>query len=116
MLILRDKKGRVLLERRPPAGIWGGLWSLPADDAGPPFEQRFSFAEAGFKTLPVIEHTLTHMHMRITPLAGTAAALKNGVECSRQQSWFGASEWSALGLPAPVRQLLETHIGDNSNG
>ncbi len=116
MLILMDTKGRVLLERRPPAGIWGGLWSLPADDAGPPLEQRFCIENGGFETLPVIEHTLTHMHMRITPLAGTAATLKNGVECSRPLGWFGASEWSALGLPTPVRQLLETHVGDNSNG
>lgn len=116
MLILTDKKGRVLLERRPPAGIWGGLWSLPADDDGPLFEQRFCIANDGLETLPVIEHTLTHMHMRITPLTGTAAALKNGVECSRRQGWFGTNEWSALGLPAPVRQLLETHVGDNSNG
>ncbi|HET6591987.1 MAG TPA: A/G-specific adenine glycosylase, partial [Xanthomonadales bacterium] len=29
MLILRDERGRVLLEKRPPAGIWGGLWCLP---------------------------------------------------------------------------------------
>ena len=28
-LILRDSHGRVLLERRPPSGVWGGLWSFP---------------------------------------------------------------------------------------
>lgn len=32
MLILEDTKGRILLERRPPTGIWGGLWSLPELD------------------------------------------------------------------------------------
>ena len=29
MLILSDSDGKVLLEKRPPTGIWGGLWSLP---------------------------------------------------------------------------------------
>src|SRR5690554_7293762 len=32
MLILEDNEGRILLERRPPSGIWGGLWSLPELD------------------------------------------------------------------------------------
>jgi len=26
---LRDERGGVLLERRPPSGLWGGLWCLP---------------------------------------------------------------------------------------
>ncbi|MBD3609161.1 MAG: A/G-specific adenine glycosylase, partial [Gammaproteobacteria bacterium] len=29
MLILQDAQGHVLLQQRPPSGIWGGLWSLP---------------------------------------------------------------------------------------
>ncbi len=29
MLIVRDADGRVLLERRPPVGIWATLWSVP---------------------------------------------------------------------------------------
>lgn len=33
MLALTDHDGSVLLERRPPAGIWGGLWSLPEIDS-----------------------------------------------------------------------------------
>ena len=29
MLLLRDRQGRLLLEQRPPTGVWGGLWSFP---------------------------------------------------------------------------------------
>jgi len=116
MLLLRDDRGRVLLERRPPAGIWGGLWSLPADDTGPSFEQRFGTDRDRLRALPVLEHSLTHMQMRIQPLMGAAVDLIKGVECNGQQGWFGAGEWPVLGLPKPVRQLLETHVGDSNDG
>ena len=33
MFLLIDVEGRCLLERRPPSGIWGGLWSPPERDA-----------------------------------------------------------------------------------
>ncbi len=36
MLLVRDAAGRVLLERRPPSGLWGGLWSLPVLPAAAP--------------------------------------------------------------------------------
>jgi len=47
MLILINSSGSVLLERRPPAGIWGGLWSLPADDNGLPVQQRLGINSKG---------------------------------------------------------------------
>ena len=36
MLLIRDGEGRVLLERRPGTGLWGGLWSLPVLPAAAP--------------------------------------------------------------------------------
>ncbi len=110
MLILRDKHGRVLLERRPPAGIWGGLWSLPADDNGQALDQRFGVNCADLKSLQSLQHQLTHIRMTIKPLIGEVTQLAKGVECSTDQSWFERREWVALGLPKPVRQLLEQYV------
>ena len=28
MIMIRDRRGRVLLQRRPPTGLWGGLWGF----------------------------------------------------------------------------------------
>ncbi len=39
MLLLSDREGRLLLERRPPSGIWGGLWSLPESDGSAPLAE-----------------------------------------------------------------------------
>ncbi len=81
MLILTDAKGRVLLERRPPAGIWGGLWCLPADDDGVPLMERLGLAELGLSKLPVLRHQLTHMRMEIQPLIGDTEILPGSVKC-----------------------------------
>jgi A/G-specific adenine glycosylase len=110
MLILTDANDRVLLERRPPTGIWGGLWSLPTDDDRKPLAQRLGVNNEDLQSLPKLQHQLTHIKMTITPLIGKAEPGINGVECSPDQDWFDHEEWPGLGLPKPVRQLLEQHM------
>ena len=110
MVILKDENGNVLLERRPPAGIWGGLWSLPADDDGRPIEQRLGIASHSLRSLATLKHQLTHIHMTIQPLIGHVEIVSGGVECMPDQRWFSQQEWPALGLPKPVRHLLETYL------
>jgi A/G-specific adenine glycosylase len=108
MLIIFNKDGNVLLERRPPTGIWGGLWSLPADDDGRLLEQRLGVEISELRSLPEIKHQLTHIQMHIQPLIGHAEPAARSVECSSDQRWFSQDDWPNLGLPKPVRQLLET--------
>jgi len=110
MLILTDASGNVLLERRPPAGIWGGLWSLPADDNDQPLQQRLGLNFDRLQALPDLQHQLTHIHMTIQPLIGNIGLVPGRVECTAEQRWFGRREWPELGLPRPVRLLLETHM------
>ena len=110
MLILTDGKGNVMLERRPPAGIWGGLWSLPADDQGTAIKQRWGLSDQTLKPFETLKHQLTHIEMTIQPLIGHTEMLASGVECSSDQRWFSPQEWPALGLPKPVRHLLETYL------
>ena len=110
MLILIDENGSVLLERRPPAGIWGGLWALPADGNGELVQHRLGIADNVLRRLPSLKHQLTHMQMTINPLIGLTEPITTGVECTDNQRWFGQHEWPGLGLPKPVRQLLETYL------
>ena len=110
MLILIDKNGYVLLERRPPVGIWGGLWSLPADDDGRSIQQRLGLENHPLKSLTTLQHQLTHIQMTIQPLIGHTEPDSGRVECTPDQRWFNQQEWPALGLPKPVRHLLETYL------
>ena len=110
MLIIKNSSGSVLLERRPPTGIWGGLWCLPADDDGQLLHQRLGLDDTAFHSLPALEHELTHMSMIILPMIGNTKMLPVGVECTQDLNWFKPLEWPSLGLPKPARQLLERYL------
>ncbi len=120
MLILRDQAGRVLLQRRPPDGIWGGLWSLPEGKSleaiDPGIGPGAEAIATDFCSLPELEHRLTHLHLRIRPALLTLPpdgrlqcdSLREGPD----SAWFGPEDWHRIGLPKPVNDLLQTIEGD----
>ena len=71
MLVLRDGAGRQLLQRRPPSGIWGGLWSLPecapGTDVAALLAQEFGLRARTTRALPPFVHVFTHFRLRATP-------------------------------------------------
>ena len=113
MLVLRDAHGRLLLERRPPTGVWAGLWSLPeAADRDSAFShsahcrgQARSTVE--FEALPAFVHTFSHYRLEVTPLVLRVAS---GQQVSEEpgQRWLHPHEAAELGLPAPVRKLISS--------
>lgn len=111
LLFITDADGRVLLERRPPAGIWGGLWSLPecgdeADPAG--WCRRTLGCEVELKeALPPLHHTFSHFRLAITPLPARLLDNCDRVMEARPLLWYNIRRPETCGLAAPVRQLLE---------
>ena len=105
MLILRDNEGRVLLERRPPAGIWGGLWSLPEGEKLAAIEARLGVTAAQATALPLVEHRLSHVCLTIQPLLADVSQAQQ-VKCLATHGWFDRDQLPRLGLPKPVRELL----------
>jgi A/G-specific adenine glycosylase len=108
MLLLR-RQGAVLLERRPPAGIWGGLWSLPelaaGEDAGACCARRFAAEVVVESPLPDIEHGFTHYALTITPQPCTVRRWSEGVG-EPGLVWLPLMEVSGAALPAPIKKLL----------
>jgi A/G-specific adenine glycosylase len=108
MLILRDRDGRVLLERRGPHGVWSGLWSLPEasdpDGAWRIAQQHARIDDA--QALVPFTHVFSHYRLDIEPLLFDRATVQRGIADNPQLRWCSAGELGALGLPAPVRTLL----------
>ncbi|WEN14643.1 A/G-specific adenine glycosylase [Rhodanobacter sp. AS-Z3] len=108
MVILRDAKRRVLLERRGPQGVWPGLWSLPEatdpNDAWLVARQHAQIDDA--QALSAFTHTFSHYRLNIEPLLFDHATASHAIADNPQLRWCSADELEALGLPAPVRNLL----------
>ncbi len=112
MLLLRDESGRVLLTRRPPAGVWSGLWSLPEPedhDAAREFIARHARVdfEASIALAP-IDHAFSHFRLRISPLLWTNATALARIGDNDDTRWQALAALDEVGLPAPVRKLLES--------
>jgi A/G-specific adenine glycosylase len=110
VLVLRDAAGRLLLERRPPTGIWGGLWSLPqvagSDEAREWFSRHVDGAFDDAQRLPPVEHGFTHFRLTLQPLHWDGVALRASVRDNHALQPFATHELAALGMPAPIRRLL----------
>ncbi len=111
LLVIHDANGAVLLELRPPSGIWGGLLSLPEFEADTGVDgivaamaTRYGLRISMGEALGDIRHEFTHytyvMRPRRAHVVGTvvvASASLRGV-CE--------AELESAPLPAPIRRLL----------
>ena len=111
MLVVRDAEGRVLLERRPERGIWGGLWSLPELDDGDSArewcERRLGASPVGEIELPVLVHSFTHFDLLIAPRLVRLATDCRAVMESESFVWYNPAARSDVGIAAPIRALLD---------
>jgi A/G-specific adenine glycosylase len=112
LLWARRPDGSVWLERRPSRGIWGGLYCLPV----------FETEEALLELLPhgiqeelgrlkPFLHVLTHKDLHLHPvLAGFGESQAMPLRAREPEpagNWFAPDAWPGLGLPSPIRKLLE---------
>lgn len=113
MLLLRRADGRILFERRPPAGIWGGLWALPEVPDGQCAtaycRQRLGIEPDRVRELPSIRHGLTHFELLIKPVEMQAGE-QVGIMDDAGRNWYAKAHPPPL--PAPIAKLI-CKLGDN---
>ena len=114
VLVVRDPAGRVLLERRPARGIWGGLFSLPelpAEDSPREWCARMLGAHvAAERALATIEHAFTHFDLDLNPRLLELAASPSAVMDRDDWHWCLPGAELGVGVPAPVAALLMTGL------
>jgi len=109
-LLVALHRGAVLVEERPPTGIWGGLLSLPEFAQVQALQHAAHVLGAGaLETLPERQHGFTHFTLAVTPhLARLADARFTGAAAHDPASrrWLPLAQVEAAALPAPIRSLL----------
>ena len=87
----------VMLEKRPPVGIWGGLWSFPETSEMP--------TEAS--PLAKLTHTFSHFKLHIAPqlvyINKTTPQLSEAVII-----WLSIDDAIHAAIPTPVRKILQS--------
>lgn len=119
MLLLHNEVGELLLQRRPPSGIWGGLLSLPelpVDDS--PMESARELLDlhiAPTSPWPVLRHTFSHFHLDITPVPARLSRSSARITDGNEWIWHDPKLLPPGGFPAPVAQLLERLSAEDGN-
>jgi A/G-specific adenine glycosylase len=106
VLIALDEGGRVLLLRRAPVGIWGGLWSLPELTPMMTAPADTTVATESLQSLPIVQHRFTHFLLNIHPFATHSALAITHVNEQPERAWVNRNEFDQYGMPAPIRKLL----------
>ncbi|MEN8215925.1 MAG: A/G-specific adenine glycosylase [Pseudomonadota bacterium] len=107
-IMLQNQLGEILLEKRPPKGIWGGLWSFPecptAADIPTWCQQHLNSTAPKCYTWRTLRHTFTHFHLDITPVHMPIEAEACQTVALRDTDWYNTSQ--TYGLAAPVVRLV----------
>jgi len=117
MLMLENPAGDILLRRRPPQGIWGGLWGFPEVESERPLDQ-FLLEDLNIEApeanhWPELRHTFSHFHLDITPIhvqlsKHQMSRLSVKLMESGQELWYNIAQPEEVGLAAPIAGLLKT--------
>ena len=110
VLWVQDPDGRILLQQRPPTGIWAGLWTLPQADDVPAaqawFERHLAGDFADGTTLPPVDHAFSHYRLQLQPMHWSGLAARPRVGDNDALRWVAPADLGRLGIPAPIRRLL----------
>lgn len=114
-LWVMDAQCRLLLQRRPPVGVWAGLWSLP--EAATAEAIMLAMQAAGLalgqaSPLSRVRHEFTHYSLDIEVLKVAATIVGLNDQNSR---WVSLAQALESGLPQPLRRLIETQLQSSSS-
>ncbi len=108
-LLLLERAGEFLFEKRAPLGIWGGLWSLPECDMAADLQReirtRYGMEADPDIALAPIEHGFTHFALTLHPQRLQVRRWPQGV-AAPGTLWIAPAEALGAALPAPIKTLM----------
>ncbi|MDR1994083.1 A/G-specific adenine glycosylase [Azonexus sp.] len=109
-VLLRDG-ARLLLERRPPVGLWGGLL-VPPEGAVDAVLARLGLRARDCRSLPPLRHSFTHFRLTLEPVLCDVEAAPRLAEPGCE--WVALEQAATAGVPTPIRKLLISFINQSS--
>ena len=110
LLLLGNQANELLLERRPPSGIWGGLLSFPElgadDDADEWCRRHLGIGPSARRSLGIVEHAFTHFDLTLDPLELTLGDGSVSLMDGNHWLWYNATEPLPGGVAAPIGKIL----------
>lgn len=112
LLHIENDRGEMFIEKRPPTGIWGSLWSLP--EAPYPLEDKdiIHFCREHLSLECEIDshktsfkHTFSHYHLILHPIKLNYLSSLPAIKESKESIWLTGKH--ELGLPAPIRIYVD---------
>ena len=117
--ILQNEAGQVLLEQRPPAGIWGGLWAFPecapGDDIAAWIRARFGCSINALEYLARLRHTFSHFHLDIMPVHAMVHADNEALHDAGHYCWYAPGSKQRLGMATPIKNLIAGIMRSTTN-
>jgi len=115
MLVITRESGEILLEKRPPIGIWGGLWCLPELTSLPTALSDWGLQYCGIKIsqsqqLAAVEHSFSHFDLTITPLVCRATTAGERVMDNPDQLWYNPGPAATVGMAAAVKKIIHAYL------
>ncbi len=113
-LMVTNQQGHWLLEQNPPVWLWGGLWVFPQCDSTEVIEDtllRLGAKHQGCTILDRKRHTFSHFHLdyhAVHIILADDSHFENQVRESANQVWYNPQKPISLGLPAPIKALLDS--------
>ena len=108
-MVMAVTENEIYLERRPPAGIWGGLWSLPEVDNVDDWCRRVLQSSPGdTETRDTLRHSFSHFDLDIRPVVVRITAVSRKVADSPDATWYCPDDEPPGGIAAPVQKLINT--------
>ena len=101
--VLISDGARLLLERRPPSGLWGGLL-VPPEGEPAVVLSRLGLSLLAEQPLPAFKHTFTHFRLTLQPVLCRVAP--SGGEDEPGLEWVAVERAADAGVPAPIRKLI----------
>jgi len=109
--ILENNQGEILLEHRPPTGIWGSLWAFPEfsseDEIQSWVEKELGFSINSVVCKSMMRHTFSHFHLEIMPVHARLELQGNRIKDGDRYCWYEPSGKQYLGMATPVKKLLQ---------